>query len=208
MKSWKKEKQIKIVIFAVFLRVFGPGFICELLSEKGQTDRKCLWIGPYSQYKHDYQTKGAIFHSRKLTTAWAYVSHLSVFFVQASGTRNTATLAARNVFFGARIIGAGLSFLTTDLNHALEFADNTFNQLTEWLSEKFSTTSKFFVSKLPTPSDRARQAESKSFLHLPSKVPLEFFANSQSLKMGVFVSNYYRIGALPRPCTEPLNSSK
>ena len=26
--------------------------------------------------------------------------------------------------------------------------------------------------------------------------------------MGVFVSNYYRIGAPPRPCTEPLNSSK
>ena len=26
--------------------------------------------------------------------------------------------------------------------------------------------------------------------------------------MGVFGSNYYRIGALTRPCTEPLNSSK
>ena len=77
-----------------------------------------------------------------------------------------------------------------------------------WLSEKFSTTSKFFVTKLTTSSDRARQAVSKSFLHIPSKVPLEFSANSQSLKMGVFVSNYYRIGAPPRPCTEPLNSSK
>ena len=99
MKSWKKEKQIKIVIFAVFLRVFGPGFICELLSEKGQTDRKCLWIGPYSQYKHDYQTKGAIFHSRKLTTAWAYVSHISVFFCSSKRDTGYRHIGGHKRFF-------------------------------------------------------------------------------------------------------------
>ena len=82
--------------------------------------------------------------------------------------------------------------------------DEKFNSLVEeWLSEKFSTTSKFFVTKLTTPSDRARRTEQKTFSDLPHSLEI-----LKVRKMGVFVSNYYRIGALTRPCTEPLNSSK
>ena len=40
-------------------------------------------------------------------------------------------------------------------------------QCLKWLSEKFSTTSKFFVTKLNSPSDRARQAESKNINTYP-----------------------------------------
>ena len=56
----------------------------------------------------------------------------------------------------------------------------------DWLSEKFSTTSKFFLTKLISQSDRARRAESKTYIHLPSRVPLEFSRNSQSPKNGYF----------------------
>ena len=47
----------------------------------------------------------------------------------------------------------------------------------KWLSEKFSTTSKIFVTKLSFGSVRARQAESKKVINLPSRVPLEFSRN-------------------------------
>ena len=65
--------------------------------------------------------------------------------------------------------------------------DEKFNSLVEeWLSEKFSTTSKFFVTKLTIPSDRARQTEQKTFSDLPPVGPLEFSRNSQSPKNGCF----------------------
>ena len=55
---------------------------------------------------------------------------------------------------------------------------------TQPLSEKFSITSNFFVTKLTFESDRTRLVESKTFINLPYKVPLEFSRNSQSPENG------------------------
>ena len=102
----------------------------------------------------------------------------------------------------------GLAFATSGWNRGL-CRDTPFLEIFwYWLSAKFSTKSRFFVTKLISQSDKARRAESKTYTHLPSRVRLEFSRNSQSPKNGCFRLKHYRIGALPTPCTEPLNSSK
>ena len=46
----------------------------------------------------------------------------------------------------------------------LKRANNGYKKAKHWLSEKFLTTSKVFVPKLITPSDRTRRAKSKTFI--------------------------------------------
>ena len=81
---------------------------------------------------------------------------------------------------------SGLVVSATKSDSECRYFEYFFNFFMNWLSEKFSTTSKIFVTKLSFGSDRARRAESKTYINLPSRVPLEFSRNSQSPKIGCF----------------------